>query len=262
MSRSIGGVYSLPPGSAAVDNTIIDPVIYNALLADLEADLNIPRPIVAGGTGAASADGALTALGGGTTGKAVFTAADVAAALVALGLTNAQVPPGQVGHFYRVAAPAGWLVANGAAVSRTTYAALWTAMGSPNTGDGSTTFTLPDMRGLFPRGLDSGRGLDTGRGLGTTQAAAMQDHTHTGTTALDGAHNHVDGNSTGLASRYGNQPALSGAAIYQFLGSSGTAHLTSTAGAHTHTVTTGNPSVGGGTETRPINMALLACIKT
>lgn len=258
MSRSILGVYTLPPGSAAVDNTIIDPVIYNALLADLEADLNLPRPIVAGGTGAASADGALTALGGTTTGKAVFTAADVAAALTALGLTNASVPAGQVGYFYRAAAPAGWLAANGAAVSRTTYAGLWAAMGSPNTGDGSTTFTLPDLRGEFIRGLDSSRGVDTGRALGTAQAAAFVDHTHTGTTSSAGSHTHTYLDATGQGA---------GAAVglnYSGGGSQFSYRPASTdaGGAHSHTVTTGGASAGGGTETRPRNVAMLACIKT
>ncbi len=254
MSRSIGGVYSLPPGSAAVDNTIIDPVIYNALLSDLETDLNLPRPIVAGGTGAASADGALTALGGTTTGKEVFTAASVAAALVALGLTNAQVPPGQVGHFYRASAPAGWLEANGSNVSRTTYAALWSAMGSPNTGDGSTTFTLPDLRGTFLRALDSGRGVDTGRTLGSTQSGAVQNHVHGGTTNTDGAHSHLIP---------GSYRTLAGGTFFGGTGGNmGGGTATATDGAHSHAFTTGNPTSGGAAETRPINVAMLACIKT
>ena len=260
MSRSIGGVYSLPPGSAAVDNTIIDPVIYNALLADLEADLNIPRPIVAGGTGAASADGALTALGGGTTGKAVFTAADVAAALVALGLTNAQVPAGAVQMFAGASVPTGWLAASGQAVSRTTYAVLFAAIGTTyGAGDGSTTFTLPDLRGEFLRGLDSSRGVDAGRTLGSAQAAAMLNHTHTGTADTQGAHTHgvnvvVGGFPKTLAGFQSDSgPTVEGS----------TSRIsTISAGGHSHTITLGNPSTGGGAETRPRNVALLACIKT
>lgn len=275
MSRSIGGVYSLPPGSAAVDNTIIDPVIYNALLADLEADLNLPRPIVAGGTGAASADGALTALGGGTTGKAVFTAADVAAALVALGLTNASVPAGQIGHFFRASAPAGWLWANGAAVSRTTYATLWSAMGSPNTGDGSTTFTLPDLRGEFLRGWDNGRGVDAGRVLGSAQAAAMLNHTHGGTTNPDGVHAHgiSDPGHTHTYAEYGGNSGSGDGEAYDAGGfrmrtfnrttnSGATGISINNSVAHTHAFTSGEPSAGGGAETRPRNVAMLACIKT
>ena len=255
MSRSIGGVYSLPPGSAAVDNTIIDPVIYNALLADLEADLNIPRPIVAGGTGAASADGALTALGGTTTGKEVFTAANVAAALVALGLSNAQVPAGNVGYFAGATAPAGWLIANGANVSRTTYAALFAYIGTMyGAGDGSTTFALPDLRGTFLRALDSGRGVDTGRTLGSTQSGAVQNHVHGGTTNADGAHSHLIP---------GSYRTLAGGTFFGGTGGNmGGGTATATDGAHAHAFTTGNPTSGGAAETRPINVALLACIKT
>ena len=259
MSRSLGGIYSLPPGSAAVDNTIIDPVIYNALLADLEADLNIPRPIVAGGTGAASADGALTALGGTTTGKEVFTAANVAAALVALGLSNAQVPAGNVGYFAGATAPAGWLAASGQAVSRTTYAALFAYIGTIHgAGDGSTTFNLPDLRGEFIRGLDSSRGVDAGRTLGSAQAAAMLNHTHAATADTHAGHAHtVPSNADNLGINTGNGFAGIGGADLRIADS-----VTSTAGAHSHTITVGNPSVGGGAETRPRNVALLACIKT
>lgn len=81
-----------------------------------------------------------------------------------------------------VATPPGFIYLNGANVSRTgASAALWAALGSPNTGDGSTTFTLPDYRGYFLRGLDDGRGLDVdgaGRSLGSTQLSAVQLHQH------------------------------------------------------------------------------------
>jgi microcystin-dependent protein len=266
MSRNPSGVYSLPPGSAAVDNTEIDPVVYNALLADLESDLNLARPIVAGGTGATSADAALTSLGGTVTGKAVFTAADVAAALVALGLTNTQVPTGKIGLFYLPAAPAGWLAASGQAVSRTTYSTLFAAIGTlAGAGDGSTTFNLPDLRGEFLRGLDSGRGVDTGRTLGSAQAAAMLNHTHSGTTSgqsLDHTHGSASGGNFVIQGAGG---AINGIQSGGSFVGGWNVPGTRTGGAsndHTHTLTTGNPSAGGGTETRPRNVALLVCIKT
>lgn len=54
-------------------------------------------------------------------------------------------------------APAGWLVCNGANVSRTTYAGLFAQIGTLwGAGDGSTTFALPDMRGRTIAGHDSG----------------------------------------------------------------------------------------------------------
>ena len=86
---------------------------------------------------------------------------------------------GQVCFFAMTTAPAGFLKANGAAVSRSVYANLFAAIGTTyGAGDGSTTFNLPDYRGEFPRGLDDGRGVDSGRGIGTAQLDQMQGHTH------------------------------------------------------------------------------------
>ncbi len=57
--------------------------------------------------------------------------------------------------------PAGWLCCDGRTVSRTTYAALYSAIGDAwGNGDGSTTFNLPDLRGRFLRGVDHGAGND------------------------------------------------------------------------------------------------------
>lgn len=83
------------------------------------------------------------------------------------------VAAGAVEYFAGSAAPAGWLACNGAAVSRTAYAALFLAIGTTyGVGDGSTTFNLPELRGEFLRGLDSGRGVDAARVLGSAQAAS------------------------------------------------------------------------------------------
>lgn len=77
---------------------------------------------------------------------------------------------GMVGAFSMASCPAGWLKADGTAVSRTTYADLFAAIGTTyGVGDGSTTFNLPELRGEFLRGLDDGRGIDAGRTLGTFQ---------------------------------------------------------------------------------------------
>lgn len=55
---------------------------------------------------------------------------------------------------FRATAPGGYLFCYGQAVSRTTYSRLWIALGSPNTGDGSTTWTMPDLRGRTVFGKD------------------------------------------------------------------------------------------------------------
>jgi microcystin-dependent protein len=82
------------------------------------------------------------------------------------------IPSGAVMHFAMNTAPTGWLAANGTAVSRTTYAALFAAIGTVfGSGDGSTTFNLPDLRAEFIRGIDNGRGVDSGRGFGSNQSA-------------------------------------------------------------------------------------------
>ena len=85
---------------------------------------------------------------------------------------------GEVAFFARTTPPSGWLKANGAAVSRTTYAALFAAIGTTfGAGDGRSTFNLPDLRGEFVRGLDDGRNVDAGRRLGTAQGDAIRNIT-------------------------------------------------------------------------------------
>lgn len=75
--------------------------------------------------------------------------------------------------------PSGYLELNGAAISRTTYATLFSKIGTiGGSGDGSTTFNLPDMRGVVPRGFDNGRGLDPSRAFGSYQADAYASHSH------------------------------------------------------------------------------------
>lgn len=75
--------------------------------------------------------------------------------------------------------PPLWLYSDGQAVSRTTYAALFTSIGTNyGAGDGSTTFNVPDLRGIAIRGWDNGRGLDPGRAFGSYQADAIIEHTH------------------------------------------------------------------------------------
>lgn len=87
---------------------------------------------------------------------------------------EAAVPPGSV--FYRASSsiPTGYLECNGSEVNRTTYAGLFSVIGTTyGVGNGSTTFNLPDLRGEFIRGWDNTRGIDTGRGLGTWQKGSF-----------------------------------------------------------------------------------------
>ena len=94
--------------------------------------------------------------------------------------TVRQMPPGSVTAFAGASLPTGFLRCNGAAVSRTTYANLFTAISTIyGVGDGATTFNLPDLRGHFVRALDEGRGVDAGRVNGSAQAQDYLSHTHT-----------------------------------------------------------------------------------
>jgi phage-related tail fiber protein len=141
-----------------------------------------------------------------------------------------KAPAGAVVHFARSSAPTGWLKANGAAVSRTAYASLFAAIGTAfGAGDGFNTFNLPDLRGEFVRGWDDARGIDASRAFGSAQADELRAHTHTTTVNRD------RGATTAGNAVYGDE---------DYYGQN-TLETSST----------------GGAETRPRNIALLACIK-
>ena len=91
----------------------------------------------------------------------------------------AGVPTGAVFCVAVATIPTGYLECNGAAVSRTTYAALFSFIGTQyGAGNGSSTFNLPDLRGEFVRGFDNGRGVDSGRSIGSSQSGQNLSHAH------------------------------------------------------------------------------------
>jgi microcystin-dependent protein len=84
--------------------------------------------------------------------------------------------PGDLKASAAVAPPTGWLLCDGRAVSRSTYAGLFAAISTAyGTGDGSTTFNLPDFRGRTIMGAGAGPGL-TARAIGDKPGA--EHHTH------------------------------------------------------------------------------------
>lgn len=110
-------------------------------------------------------------------------------AWTALNGGSGDTPAGTILPYAGTTAPSGYLLCNGSAVSRTTYATLYGVIGSTfGSGDGSTTFNLPDLRGRFLRGLDSSAGNDpdagsrtamttggnTGDNVGSVQGDAFQ----------------------------------------------------------------------------------------
>jgi microcystin-dependent protein len=188
-------------------------------------------------------------------------------------------PPGMIAHFAMWVPPTGWLAANGAAVSRATYAALFAAIGTTyGAGNGSSTFNLPDLRGMFHRTWDNGRGLDPNRAFGTSQSSANLAHSHSGGTDFQGAHVHtIDGvgnhnhnngpyqymlemTNTFTMSTNDNsigEPNLHTSGAIQPAGAH--THSMQGAGGHSHNLSINADGAG---ESRPINIALLACIKT
>lgn len=117
--------------------------------------------------------------------------------------TSAGVPTGSLFPFAGSSAPTGYLLCDGTAVSRTTYATLFGVIGSTyGAGNGSTTFNVPDLRGRMALGAGTGLGLNasgTGTPAGTAQTARTAgqwggEETHLLTTAEMPAHNHASSN--------------------------------------------------------------------
>lgn len=102
---------------------------------------------------------------------------------------TAAVPVGVLQMFAGAAAPnANWLLCQGQAISRATYATLFTAISTTyGVGDGTTTFNLPDMRGRVPVGVGTGSGL-TARALAATGGEEL--HTLTAGESGTAVHNH------------------------------------------------------------------------
>ena len=160
------------------------------------------------------------------------------------------IPSGAVMYFAGQTAPAGWLKANGAAVSRTAYAALFAAIGTTyGTGDGRTTFNLPDLRGEFVRSWDDGRGIDSRRALGSAQSDAIRNITG----KLDSGQNQAEQlfDNVITSGAFGKEQATK---QWTFDSSARGDAVTAVTFDASRVVPTAN-------ENRPRNIALLACIK-
>lgn len=137
------------------------------------------------------------------------------------GTTYYVISAGLTANSFQVSATPGGSAVNTSGSQSGTHTAINAPHGD---GDGSTTFNVPELRGEFIRGLDNGRAVDTNRSMGSAQADAFKSHTHDYATPFNG----------------------------------GSAFLVGGASPTNATVAT---SATGGTETRPRNIAMLACIK-
>jgi len=161
-------------------------------------------------------------------------------------LSGAGLPLGVCVDFAGAVAPTNWLLCYGQAVSRVTYADLFAAIGTVHgTGDGSTTFNLPDYRGRASAGKDDMGGSNASRlsefsgttlgaGVGaqnqTLTTAQMPSHDHGAATGSAGAHSHT----IGFDQYFGFVPGGGGAGPY-YPTTSGAAS-TSGAADHTHSI--------------------------
>lgn len=168
--------------------------------------------------------------------------------------TRQMAPPGVVAHFARSSAPAGWLKANGAAISRTAYADLFAVIGTTfGAGDGFNTFNLPDLRGEFVRGWDDARGVDAARQLGSAQTGELAAHEHLSPWVQDDNNSALNIRSSTLH----RGTVLENGGTAAGFRDQDTAGVGNTTGDDRVMATTRT----GGAETRPRNVALLACIK-
>jgi microcystin-dependent protein len=210
------------------------------------------------------------------------------------------VPIGVLMYYPSSSIPSGWLFCNGSAISRSTYSNLYAAIGTTyGAGDGTTTFVLPDLRGQFVRswaGSTSTAAVVTGSIAATTLTVTAvtsgvlrvnQTISGTGVTAGTRITGIISG-SGGIGSyTVDTSQTVTSTTITASVADAGRTAGTSQSGifkSHNHTLrNAGNPDLfsasqvmgyntnpngnappynwfQGGTETRPVNMALVICI--
>lgn len=236
MPRDSNGVYTLPSG-LPIPNTVISHTWMNTTLNDFAAAL----------TETVSIDGSVTpdhlsydpegfqaklGLGG-----ILTSVADRVNALVSR--NDAEI--GSISsHGIASGVPDHMLLCEGQAVSRVTYSKLFAKIGTTwGTGDGTTTFNLPDLRAEWMKA----RGV--GFLLAATQAAAIPAHTHSGSTGAAGSHSHTATTGSSGAHSHSASTDSQGAHTHTWSGNTGNNNVghthtwsgtTNTQAAHTHTL--------------------------
>ena len=167
------------------------------------------------------------------------------------------IPSGTIMAYGGTTIPSGWLLCDGSAISRTTYSDLYTAIGNNfGSGDGTTTFNLPDFRGRFLRGVAgtstndpdkvtrtaSATGGNTGNNIGSLQNDEIKSHSHN-LVILPGCSGGNNGNTTSLLT--GSSSGMWGLSTGCGVTGNNTASIAS----------------NGGNETRPKNVYVNYIIK-
>lgn len=185
------------------------------------------------------------------------------------------VPAGSIICYSGENVPQGWLFCNGQAISRTTYHKLFNTIGTIyGTGNGTTTFNLPNLQDRFPMGKGtSSLGVTGGSDTVTLTSDKIPSHSHTASVGSAGEHSHTATTDTagshahsyddayfaehsGADNHFGTSAGTDNDNDYYFRANSGTgaagdhSHTltTTTAPSHTHTVTidntgTSNPTI-------------------
>ena len=160
---------------------------------------------------------------------------------------------GMISPFGMSSVPTGWLACDGSAISRTTYADLFTAIGTTwGAGDGSSTFALPDLQGAFLRGTgthnthqdarENGSAHFAGLSVGSFQDDQFQAHEHSYT--------------------YWGWQTSTGYASGKSYVLNDQSNMNATITTHNGALVSGsNGTPRSGTETRPFNAGVKYCIK-
>ncbi len=155
------------------------------------------------------------------------------------------IPKGTVSAFAGNTAPAGWLICDGSAISRSTYAGLFATIGiAHGAGNGTTTFQLPDYRGRFLRGADGGSGRDSGAASRTAMAGGGNTGDMVGSVQNDSLRNHS------LSIGSSSQSNIASGGPYSAI-----------SGLNGNTGDVPQESPGAATETRPKNASVHYIIK-
>lgn len=257
MPDSPTGVYTLPAGYYVEVGDTAQPAQHNPPLEDIAAALT--NRLHADGrtawTGDQNANGhKITNLAAGTNPSDAVRLDQI---------SDIGLPIGTVIPFAGSTAPGGWVLCDGRAISRTDFAALYDVIGTTyGSGNGSTTFNVPDIRGRVVAGADNMGGTAANRltstGLGTTasRGAVGGTQTHTLTTAQMPQHNHGAGSlatgSSGSHSHEGyagrDQGNYTGSNTWEEGGGTPNWRIWEipSAGAHTHTITGSTANAGSG----------------
>tara|TARA_B100001939_G_scaffold344884_1_gene360349 strand:- start:380 stop:1060 length:681 start_codon:yes stop_codon:yes gene_type:complete len=205
---------------------------------------------VADSTGNVSVGGTLTSTGAITASGGITNAGTISAGTLGASV-NLPSFVGMVASFCMSSVPTGWLACDGSAISRSTYSALFTAIGTTwGAGDGSSTFNLPDLEGAFLRGTGS---------HGTSNMADGNDFAGPSVGSFENDQFQGHGHTLYSKGGYGNNDSV--VSMRDAPGGSGYYAIEDRNGFVQQPVDFGNSSPRYGDETRPFNAGVKYCIK-